>query len=174
MINRICKRAAGVILLALTLVFMLGATAFAQETAPSLVAPPAGSPVILYIVYAILSLVGMLGVAWMKGRIDRSDKADDEKKAEKDAVDSLWNGAASTYLAYVQTAKVDGNFDQKEARRRAVAAGKKMAGPAAKALYELWGDDKLDALVHRFANRQGADRASEKPVKAEAPAEVAE
>ena len=33
---------------------------------------------------------------------------------------------------------------------------------AAKAINELWGDDLVEAAVHRIANRQGADKPSKK------------
>ncbi len=81
---------------------------------------------------------------------------------------TLEKAVASTYLSYVRPGRANGGFDGKTARQRAVQTAKDNAIPAAKAIYELWGDDLVEAAVHRIANRQGADKpAKPKPESAQ-------
>ncbi len=138
--------------LAMILIFTLAAVVLAGE-APELVAPPEGAPAALtYIFYALSALVPLV-LGWLKLRIDRSDKAQAQKDAEKEAIDAMYNGVAATYLSYVKAAKAGDAFDPEIAREKAVSTAKEMAGPAAKAIYEAWGKDKLKALAHRIANK---------------------
>ena len=151
MIN-IFKRAAGLILFVLALCFMLGTVALAGE-APTLVAPPEGAPMALtYIFYALSALVPLV-LGWLKLRIDRSDKAEDQKKAEKEAINGMYNGVAATYLSYVRSAKESPGFNHELARHKAIATAKEMVGPAAKLVYEAWGKERLRTLAHQIANK---------------------
>ncbi len=144
--------------------FMFAFTALAAEeasTTPQVAegAPgwmSAATPIVLALIGA---LFGWLRMRQQKGE-EKSQKSEEEKEAERKALQDLQAAVANTYLSYVSGAKEDGKFDGAIARSKALATAKKSAIPAVKAIYELWGDDKVEALIHRIANKQGADKAT--------------
>lgn len=153
---------------ALLLLLALAPTAMAAEP-PPLVPPPEGAPIALtYIYYALSALVPIV-LVWIKLRIDRSDKTEAEKKAEKEAIETLHDGVSATYLAYVKAAKLDGSFDPEMARTEAVETAREMVGPAARAVYEAWGKEKLRTLVHRIADKLAGKKAKPLPAPGDSP-----
>ncbi len=153
---------------AVILVFALAAVAVAAEP-PVLAPPPEGAPIALtYIFYALSGLVPIV-LGYLKLRIDRSDRAEAQKKAEKEAIEGLHDGATSVYLSYVKAAKADGSFDPETARTEAVETAREMVGPAARAVYEAWGKEKMRALAHRIANKLAGKKAKPLPALGDSP-----
>lgn len=147
------------------------AVGFAQEAGAAAIAPSAGGGVMEMLTPIVIAVIGM-AFGWLRMRQQKAEdakteadkKSEEERIAERQALATLEKSVAATYLSYVRPLKKSGKgFDHKEARRRAFVTAKGRATSAAKAVYELWGDDLVDAAIHRIANRQGADKPSSAP-----------
>lgn len=142
--------------------------AVAQEAAGGAqLQPAAGGGLLAQATPIVLAIIGAL-FGWLRLRQQKSEddskKSEAEKEAERQAMAMLEKSVAATYLSYVRPQRKanGGKFDHKVARTRAMETAKANALPAAKAIYELWGDDIVEGVVHRIANRQGADKPSKK------------
>ena len=105
-----------------------------------------GAPTIIKIINRYWLLVLAAVAAWVIGRFVSED-------AWKKIVRAGFNGVDQIYVAYIQP-NADGEWDQKEARRRAWEAAKKQMGPILKLIVKLKGRDWGEALIHKLANQR--------------------
>ncbi len=105
-----------------------------------------GAPTIIKIInqYWLLALAAV--AALVIGRFISED-------AWKKIVRAGFNGVDQIYVAYIQPNK-DGEWDQKEARRRAWDAAKKQMGPILKLIVSLKGREWGEAVIHKLANQR--------------------
>jgi hypothetical protein len=134
---------------------------FAQDALTEAGKTADDAPLWVKVVAGFWMLVAAIVLPYIRSRIKKGEKDKEKAEAKTDALDTLANAVASVYLTVVQPTKAAGTkIDGKAVRALAFNKAKEMAPEAAKAVYEAWGKDKVLSLIHRIANKQGANKPS--------------
>lgn len=120
------------------------------------------APLWVKIVAGFWMLVAAIVLPYVRGRIRKGEEDKKKAGAKTEALDTLANAVASIYLTIVQPLKAKGEkLNGAVVRQAAFDKAKELAPDAAKAVYEAWGKEKVLSLIHRIANKQGANKVSQ-------------